>query len=244
MSTIRKLLNDLDWVGVPAGELHMGTPESELVALSQRVSELPVAPEWFRKECPRRMVWVDSFAVARTLLTVAQYVRLASGAGLPAEPTGPPDHPVTVPYTTAHRLVEALARQSGLPVSLPQEAQWERVARGDDTREYPWGDRFSADLANIGEGSRHGTSPVGSYPRGASPFGVLDMCGNLDEWTCSVYAPYPGAPADVPEVETWALDPHVTRGGGWNHQRDAGRCARRHGLYSEGPVGMRLVLTG
>jgi toxoflavin biosynthesis protein ToxD len=244
------LLDGIEWVEIPAGEVRMGTPTAEIPRLYERLRDLPVEQSWFLKECPRHTVRVGAFAIARTPLTVAAFARFASALGLPAalaragEPTGPPDHPVAVPYRLAEELARALAAATGRPVQLPDEAQWERAARGDDVREYPWGERFSPELANIGEGSRGGTTPVGSYPRGASPFGALDMAGNLDEWTRSGYAPYPGAPAEVPAVETWALDPHVTRGGGWNHQRDAARCARRHGLYDDGPVGMRLVVAG
>ncbi|HEX6076328.1 MAG TPA: SUMF1/EgtB/PvdO family nonheme iron enzyme [Micromonosporaceae bacterium] len=242
MPAVSDLLDNLDWVEVPAGELLMGTPEEELPRLWERVKDLPVERSWFLKECPRRTVRVDRFVIARVPLTVAQFSALAVGVELPATVTGKPDHPVAVPYAVAERLVCRLADATGRPVRLPAEEQWERAARGDDDREYPWGDKFRPELANIGEGSQGDTTPVGSYPAGASPFGVLDMAGNLDEWTSTGYAPYPGAPTEVPEVESWALDPHVTRGGGWNHGRDAARCARRHGLYGPGPVGLRLAL--
>jgi formylglycine-generating enzyme required for sulfatase activity len=242
MPTVSDLLDDLDWVEIPAGELLMGTPEEELARLWERVRDLPVEPSWFLKECPRRTVSVNRFAIARVPLTVAQFSALGSAVGLAEAVTGKPDHPVAVSHTMADELTRRLADATGRPVRLPSEEQWERTARGDDHREYPWGDEFRPELANIGEGSQGDTTPVGSYPAGASPFGVLDMAGNLDEWTSTRYAPYPGAPAEVPETESWALDPHVTRGGGWNHERDAARCARRHGLYGPGPVGLRLTL--
>nr|WP_277924679.1 SUMF1/EgtB/PvdO family nonheme iron enzyme [Microbacterium ureisolvens] len=100
--------------------------------------------------------------------------------------------------------------------------------------------RLGPSVARIG-----GTTPVGSFPDGASPFGVLDMAGNVDEWTSTRYAPYPGAPADVPVLETWAFDPHITRGGAFRHDRDLARCARRHGAYEADlaaiGVGFRLA---
>ena len=237
------LRDDIDWVEIPAGQVLMGTPVAELDALCERLRDLPVQRSWLLKECPRRTVDVAGFAMSRVPLTNEQYARLAAALDLGFDtPVGPADEPVALPFPAAEQLAGALAAETGQPVNLPTEAQWERAARGDDAREYPWGEHFSTDLANIGEGSRGGTTPVGAYPRGAGPFGILDLAGNLDEWTRSTYAPYPGAPAEVPAVETWALDVHVTRGGGWNHQRDAARCARRHGLYEPGPVGVRLVL--
>jgi formylglycine-generating enzyme required for sulfatase activity len=70
------------------------------------------------------------------------------------------------------------------------------------------------------------------------------MAGNVDEWTATEYAPYPGAPADVPLTKAHALGPHVIRGGGYVRHRDLARCARRHGAYryehGQG-AGFRLV---
>jgi formylglycine-generating enzyme required for sulfatase activity len=124
------------------------------------------------------------------------------------------DEPVTrVTWVQA----QAYADWAGL--RLPTEAEWERAARGDDRRPFPWGDEAPGPTrANrLGTDDGHDyTSPVGSYPEGASPYGCLDMSGNVWEWV----ADWAGALPDTREL-TDPLGPaqgshRVLKGGGWS----------------------------
>jgi formylglycine-generating enzyme required for sulfatase activity len=90
------------------------------------------------------------------------------------------DHPVT-----RVSFFDAMAYAAWFGRTLPTEEQWEKAARGTDGRIYPWGDQFNLRNLNSRASKLRGTSPVYRYRAGASPFGVMDMAGNVWEWTVS-----------------------------------------------------------
>jgi formylglycine-generating enzyme required for sulfatase activity len=203
-----------EWVEIPAGEFWMGEGED-----AHRVN-------------------LDTFWMARVPITNAQYrffVQAADyeppkhwGEGRP--PKGKESHPVVnVSWDDAVAYCSWLSEVTGRSVTLPSEAEWEKAARGSkDRRAYPWGDAFDATRCNslaLGLGD---TTPVGIFVDGASPYGVLDMAGNVWEWTRSLYKAYPYDSGDGRENMDAGDDVRrVLRGGAFDYDSRGVRCAAR-----------------
>jgi iron(II)-dependent oxidoreductase len=133
-------------------------------------------------------VHLDAYYVDKVPVTNALYERFmrAAGHGAPLYWTDSKWNGTTQPVVgvTWHD-ADAYCKWAGK--RLPTEAEWEKAARGTDGRKYPWGDQWEASRANSLESNIGKTTPVGSYPSGASPYGALDMAGNVWQWVADWY---------------------------------------------------------
>ncbi|MBI2373338.1 MAG: SUMF1/EgtB/PvdO family nonheme iron enzyme [Deltaproteobacteria bacterium] len=212
---------------IPAGEFWMGCSRKD-----SRCED---------DEKPGREVYLDAFLIDRTEVTVGRYdecVRagtcLAAGQAAGCNSKGH-DHPVVcVDWEQA----SAFCRWAG--GALPTEAQWEKAARGTDSRIYPWGEQTpTCDRAKYSGCGSGGTKPVASHPAGAN--GLFDMAGNVWEWVEDVYdaQAYSRLGARNP-VSTSGGSARVARGGSWSDGDDYVRASDRDG---NGP-GYRLRSLG
>jgi formylglycine-generating enzyme required for sulfatase activity len=223
------------WVEVPAGEFWMGGEGND--------------------GKPVHRVYLERFQIARVPVTNTQYQFFVEATRHAAPehwednrpPRGLESHPVVnVSWHDAIAYCRWLSEVAGKAMTLPSEAQWEKAARGDkDRREYPWGDEWGETRCNTDELGLGGTTPVGIFPEGASPYGCLDMAGNVWEWCSSLYQNYPYDPDDGRE-DLRAEDRRVVRGGSFFNSRSYARCAGRNGDFPGSryrDYGFRLVVS-
>lgn len=148
-------------------------------------------------------------------------------------------HPVTLAsWYDALAFCKWLTDTSQYKISLPSEAEWERAARGQDGRIYPWGNAEPTDLLCNFNLNEKDSTPVGQYsPQGDSPVGAMDMAGNVMEWTRSLWGvdikspeyTYPYIERTLERENLQAADNvrRVVRGGGWDDDNEGVRSAYR-----------------
>jgi iron(II)-dependent oxidoreductase len=230
---------------VPAGPFLMGSTEDNQLADDN--------------EHPQHQVALEAFRIGRYPATNAQYACFIEDGGYENQAywteagwawregegiTQPgywgdskwkqPDCPVVgVSWYEAVAYCRWLSEATGQEFRLPTEAEWEKAARGEHGREWPWGNEFGSGKANTSEGSPGRTTPVGQYsPAGDSPYGAADMAGNVWEWCSTLERDYPYQPDDGRE-DLDAEGSRVLRGGSWRYYRWSARCAAR---LRDGPV--------
>ncbi len=215
-------------VYVPAGSFGMGCTHD-------------LAPATCDKDAkPLRLVYLDAYYIDKVPVTNVQYAACEAAGACPAplstESKTRPDYYTNPKYNSYPMInvewVHANAYCKWVGKRLPTEAEWEKAARGTDLRTFPWGEQLpNCELSNVGyfipnDATSYGlphlcvgdTVPVGSYPQNASPYGALDMVGNVRQLINDFYVkPYllesPYFNPTGPEEDLGKG--HVARGGGW-----------------------------
>jgi len=164
---------------------------------------------------PQHEVYLDAYCIQLTEVTRKDFAAFISNTAYDAPGwKGQPDASEQMLPVVGVRWRDANTYCQWKALRLPGEAEWEKAARGIDGRRYPWGDEWDSRNANTAQGGPGQLTPVGSFPKGASPFGLLDMSGNAAEWVADYYdaAYYLSSPEHNPLGPTIIMD-HGLRGG-------------------------------
>lgn len=207
----------MQMVYVPPGDFMMGSSKDQ----------------GYNDERPQHAANLSAYWIDKTEVTAAQYQRCVEAGACSAPGAGDyctfgvagrENHPINCVDWN-----QAAAYCSWAGKRLPTEAEWEKAARGTDGRVYPWGDTWDASKLNSAEGGPGTTTAVGTYPAGASPYGALDMAGNVWEWIADWYDPiyYAQSPRQNPTGPA-SKDSRIMRGGSWNNFASFARVAVRY----------------
>lgn len=206
-----------EMIDIPGGEFKHGKNGEPTYVMAYRISRYPVTNAQYARflaENPaHRVPYIDE--VWAEPYNWNPKTRMY--------PPGKANHPVVL---VSWKDTLAYCKWAG--VRLPNEEEWARAARGEDGRIYPWGDKFHTDRANVRESGIGSTTPVGVYPAGASPYGLLDCAGNVWEWTST----------------RQGKNRIIIRGGSWNFRAQDARCFSRefsHPDHRSNRIGFRVV---
>ena len=174
-------------------------------------------------EKPKHKVALKAFFIDKTEVTNAEYKKFVDATNHKPPPhwkdktfaEGQANFPVVqVTWQDANDYAKWAGKR------LPTEVEWEAAARGVSGRKYPWGNEWNPAFANIGAGESGSIVEVGKYPGGQSPFGALDMIGNVWEWTADVLDVYPGSSLPLPDTVDATKSYRVIRGGAYDVKRE------------------------
>ncbi|HSF81959.1 MAG TPA: SUMF1/EgtB/PvdO family nonheme iron enzyme [Anaerolineales bacterium] len=233
-----------EMIRIPEGPFLMGTSPQMVDWLADRYDWAGTWKEKgrFDREQPQHSLVLGSYAIGKYPVTVGEYRQFVLSGGYQEAQywtpggwrwrhetgrvmpeawhvekcTGEASLPVVgVSWYEASAYCRWLELLTGVPYRLPSEAEWEKAAGGADGRPYPWGHEFDPHRSNTRAANLQRTTSVGEYsPAGDSPFGGVDMVGNVSEWTLSIFKPYPYIKSDHRETMS-AEGERVTRGGSW-----------------------------
>lgn len=252
-SRIRHPKDEAVMVWVPSGPFVMGLDEPEADLIARHLGFKTANDLWAWDSYPKRKVHLEGFFIDQHEATVARWHQFVKATG----------HRSAFKETSRHfdqadkqdlpageitwEEAKAYAKWAGR--RLPTDAEWEKAARGTDGRLYPWGNEPpTADHGHFGGKKARPElyARVGSFPKGASPYGALDMVGNQYEWTADWMEPYPGNPQGD-RMKDYAGKKNVSlRGGSWYHGWISFYAAKRFGLRPDETyyhVGFRTVWT-
>jgi hypothetical protein len=214
-------------VGVPAGEFTMGSDTGT------------------QSEGPLHVVPVDDFWIMKNEVTNKQYTQcVKAGACKYPDDSGRIHDPAYADHPVANiDWGQAIDFATWAGGRLPTEAEWEKACRSTDGRIFPWGDELpTREIANF-DNAIGDTTPVGSYPDAAGPYGTLDMSGNVWEWTSSLFADYPYQADDGREDQD-ATDSRTVRGGSYYYTHYQLTCSGRSPAAAgkgHPQIGLRVV---
>lgn len=243
----------LGFVKIPSGSFRMGS--------DQTLDSQAFENERWSPSASQGIVDVEDFYISQSEVTIAQFASFVDDTDAQvsaAALTGNPDHPVasvswpdalaycrwlqTVLSTSENTPAELQKLfQDGWRVTLPNEAQWEKAARGTDGRTYPWGNTPRPESANYDAST---TRPVGHGICDSCPYNLSDMAGNVWELTRSRYRPYPFSESPKPDLTTDAL--FVMRGGSYADGANLVRTTTRGGAdpgVRRPFIGFRVAIT-